>query len=271
MRAPCFSIVVPVYNGATFLGDALGSISRQTERDWECLIVDDGSVDQSRRIAEAWAAGHAGRVTVLTHERNRNRGVATSRNLAIEHARGRWLAFLDQDDVWRPGKLRAQREFAARHRAMTAIACLPALVSSGAPVPLIDFWLDSMRRLARARRGRLTFGDFVSGSPFCLSAVIAKRTAVRSAGGFDAGLRCTSDWLLWAKLASRGQTGIVPQTLLTYRLHDRNEMRSLLDAPYGLLRAAADTRTRLAAWLAVDRALPAAEAMSIVNGLIAPR
>jgi len=106
-RAPRISVVVIVLNGERFLEEALASIAAQTTDDWETLVVDDGSTDESRSIMEAFATRDA-RFVVLAHEGGVNRGMSASRNLGVARSRGEYVTFLDHDDAMMPEKLAAQ-------------------------------------------------------------------------------------------------------------------------------------------------------------------
>ena len=101
------SVVMPAYNAASTIGSAMRSVALQTHRDWELIVVDDGSTDQTAELAAAAAAADR-RIRLI---RQRNQGVAAARNAGIEAATGRYLAFLDADDTWLPEKLQRQRAF----------------------------------------------------------------------------------------------------------------------------------------------------------------
>jgi glycosyltransferase involved in cell wall biosynthesis/SAM-dependent methyltransferase len=107
-RTSAVSVLVPFWNVRAFLPEAIESVFAQTFAGWELLLIDDGSTDGSTDVAKAWAARAPDRVRYLEHEQHRNRGVAASRNLGIREARGRYVAFLDADDVWFPPKLERQ-------------------------------------------------------------------------------------------------------------------------------------------------------------------
>lgn len=92
--SPIISIVVPIYNREQWLRNCLESISSQTFKDWECILVNDGSTDSSLEIAQEYAANDP-RFIVFSQE---NQGVSAARNLGIDHAKGKWLAFVDSDD-----------------------------------------------------------------------------------------------------------------------------------------------------------------------------
>ncbi len=99
------SIIMPCYNAQDYIGDAIGSVIRQTWQQWELWVVDDGSKDHSREIVARFAANDA-RVKLVINEKNL--GVSITRNNGIELASGEWIAFLDSDDVWEDEKLERQ-------------------------------------------------------------------------------------------------------------------------------------------------------------------
>ena len=102
------SIVMIFFNEERFIQEAIDSVFAQTYEDWELLLVDDGSTDDSKRIAQSLATQYPKKVRYLEHEGHRNRGMSASRNLGIAHAKGEYIAFLDADDVWLPDKLEQQ-------------------------------------------------------------------------------------------------------------------------------------------------------------------
>ncbi|MDX6768144.1 MAG: glycosyltransferase family 2 protein [Elusimicrobiota bacterium] len=104
MTAPAFSVILPVYDRAAMVRTALATLKAQDCGDWECLAVDDGSRDGSRAVLEAEARAEP-RIRVIANETNR--GMNASRNEAIASAKGRFITFLDSDDLWLPGRLSA--------------------------------------------------------------------------------------------------------------------------------------------------------------------
>ena len=102
------SIIVPVYNAAEFLEETVQSVRNQTYEKWELLLVDDCSTDQSRSLMERFA-GEDGRIRPILQEKNR--GAAQARNRGIREAAGRYIAFLDADDLWKPEKLEKELLF----------------------------------------------------------------------------------------------------------------------------------------------------------------
>ncbi len=112
---PTVSIVVIFLNEERFIRETIESVLAQTYRDWELLLVDDGSTDGSTAIAREYADQNPGRIHYLEHEAHQNKGMSASRNLGWKKAGGRYMAFLDGDDVWVPEKLTEQVAIFEKH------------------------------------------------------------------------------------------------------------------------------------------------------------
>jgi glycosyltransferase involved in cell wall biosynthesis/SAM-dependent methyltransferase len=115
MSTPVVSVVVPFLDPGPFLAESIASVRTQTYPHWELLLVDDGSRDGGTDLARAEAAREPDRVRYLEHREHARRGASAARNLGIRHARGRYIAFLDADDVWLPEKLETQVAIAEAH------------------------------------------------------------------------------------------------------------------------------------------------------------
>lgn len=110
------SIVTPVYNAATFIIETIKMVQAQTYTDWELLLVDDGSKDNSIEVIESYLEKHPdGRIHLI--KKGVNEGAAITRNRGIQEAKGRYIAFLDADDVWLSHKLQTQIEFMEKNGA----------------------------------------------------------------------------------------------------------------------------------------------------------
>ena len=110
MKKELVSIITPMYKGAAFIGDTVCGVLNQTYSDWEMIIVDDCSPDNGAGVIEAkkWASGDE-RIKII--ESKQNRGSSGARNIALGEARGRYIAFLDSDDIWHPDFLKEQLSF----------------------------------------------------------------------------------------------------------------------------------------------------------------
>lgn len=151
--APLFTVVTPVRDAAATLAASVASVRAQTLPDWELLLVDDGSADGSRAMAQGFAAEDP---RILALALPGPSGAAAARNLAIRAARGRYIAFLDADDMWRPGKLAAQA----------------AAFGAGAALVFTAYQRIDMegRRLSRVEvPDRLTYAEALLGNAICCS------------------------------------------------------------------------------------------------------
>jgi glycosyltransferase involved in cell wall biosynthesis len=206
------NVIIPCYNSARFLGDALDSVLRQTHADTTALVIDDGSTDATVEIARTFGS----RVTVLQQP---NSGPSVARNLGIDAAHGEYIAFLDADDRWHPEKLSRQLAVFAAHPECglvhTAIRHIDdAGVFTGRPV--------------NAPLRRETHGDclalLLSRNTITTSSVVVRRQ-VLGHRRFLAGLHVAEDWDLWLRLALRTKVGYVDDELTEYRFHDNNTVR----------------------------------------------
>jgi|ERR1041384_153005 glycosyltransferase involved in cell wall biosynthesis len=112
---PLVSVIVIFLNGERFIDEAIESVFAQTYEEWELLLIDDGSYDRSTEIARGYASEYPNRVRYFEHAFHQNLGMSTSRNLGIDKARGKLIAFIDADDVWLPEKLEEQIAILAAH------------------------------------------------------------------------------------------------------------------------------------------------------------
>ncbi|MBI5948599.1 MAG: glycosyltransferase family 2 protein [Chloroflexi bacterium] len=197
---PLVSVVIPVYNGERFLGEAIESVCWQTYRKFEVIVVDDGSTDGSAAIARA-AAG----VTCIQQE---NRGLAGARNTGIRAALGQLVALLDADDIWTPDKLARQVEWmgAAPGFEYTTTLSLE-FVEDGSPPPPV-------------------FRPEAVGKPSMTqlpSTWVVRREAFQAVGLFDESYRYAEDveWLFRARRAGISY-GIVPEVMVLRRFHGEN-------------------------------------------------
>ena len=112
---PLVSAVIIFLNGERFIREAIESVFSQTYQNWELLLIDDGSTDRSTHITADYAARYGGKVMYLDHPGHQNLGMSAARNLGIKAAKGKYIAFLDCDDIWLPQKLAEQVTLMERH------------------------------------------------------------------------------------------------------------------------------------------------------------
>lgn len=198
------SVVIPLYNRRALIGRALDSVLAQTRSDFELIVVDDGSTDGGADVVRERAGGRA-RVVVQP-----NGGDCAARNRGVAEARGRWVAFLDSDDEWRPRFL--EKALGAAESLPSASAVFTDLLSvaDGAPWLAPSFTeprlLDDYFAFAVAHRGR----------GMTSSSTVARKDALLGAGGFPPGIHRSGDLDTWLRLALTGAAACVPEVLAVY-------------------------------------------------------
>jgi glycosyltransferase involved in cell wall biosynthesis len=204
------SVIVPLYNHGPLVAEAIRSALSQTQAPVETLVVDDGSTDDGA----AAVAGFGGRVRLL---RQPHRGQAAARNRAAREAVGDWLAFLDADDLWLPGKLDAQARTAAANPGAVLLHADGYITAGGAgPLPERTYFdgrvppegPDSFRLLLAC--------------PLLTPAVMVKREVFLEAGGFNERRSLHEDSELFLRLAARGmEIAYTAEPLVVIRMVER--------------------------------------------------
>ena len=210
------SVVIPTRDRLPLLKTALRSALAQDGLTSEVIVVDDGSAN----AVSPHCRHLTGRVAV--HRLANPRGVSAARNTGIAVARGRWVAFLDDDDAWAPTKLVKQVQVASasnRNWVYAGYVDVDARLElvGGTPPPSPDEVMDL-----------LTGHNSV---PASASSVVVRATALARTGGFDAGLQVHEDWDLWIRLARLGPPASVPEPLVALRWHGANrssQMKAML-------------------------------------------
>jgi hypothetical protein len=132
----------------------------------------------------------------------------------------------------------------------------------------LDQWVSGITELNDSKWTNLRFEDFVSSCPFCLSGVVALRSALIRHRGFDVNLRRTSDWLMWAQMASRAPLGMVRDELVTYRVHGRNEVLPIVRSSLELTVEFLQLYGALANWVSEERGICREAACALLNRII---
>jgi len=197
------SVVVPAYNAARHIERCLESIRRQTFEEFEVIVVDDGSRDDTAAIVGRWPDP---RVRLV---RQQNQGVSAARNRGIDEARGEWIAFLDADDEWLPEFLQKASRAANDHP--DCIAVFTNFVDSSTKKPVIP-------KLGGAPCRLESYFDFVleTRQGMWSSCVLIKREALLAIGGFPVGVTHGEDGDTWVRLAWSGPVVYVPEALAVY-------------------------------------------------------
>jgi glycosyltransferase involved in cell wall biosynthesis len=229
---PQISVVMPVRDGARWLGDAIRSVQDQTLGDFELIIVDDGSTDNSAHIMEASARTDP-RIRTIHQERL---GLVPALNRGLTHSRGRLIARLDADDFAHPERLARQSDYLDRHL----------------EIGLLGTWADQIDErgsirgaLKPATRPEQLELQLVRINPFLHSSIMMRHAVLRKVGCYRPAFEGAEDYDLWLRMSEVTKIANLPVCLLRYRLHPssvthRSSVRQLFSAR--LARRAAQAR-----------------------------
>ncbi|NNC43354.1 MAG: glycosyltransferase family 2 protein [Acidimicrobiia bacterium] len=223
-RQPLVSVVIPVYNAARFLEEAVDSVLAQSYKHWELLLVDDGSTDNGRQICDRYALAHPDKIRVLDHPGHR--GLPASRNLGVVSARGDLIAALDADDVWLPDRLEHQVQLAIRHPDV-GMVCGPTWYWFSWTGLAADRGLDMRRELKIEydRRyepphllSKLATGDMHSPAT---GAMLIRRSVLLAVGGYVEEFPAMyEDQAMLAKVFAHSAVFVTGEALDCYRQHN---------------------------------------------------
>lgn len=206
---PLVSVVISAYNAEAFISDTIQSIQAQTYEQFEVIIVDDGSQDRTAEIVRSFAQ-YDDRIRLIQQQ---NSGVAASRNLAIQHASGQYIAPIDADDIWYPERL-------SKH-----VYCLE---TSDATVGLVYSWSTYLNEAGEIK-GYSPFGQLgaVEGNVLAMlvfynfldnaCTAMFRRECLDRVGFYDCELETCEDWDLYLRIAEQYQFRMVPEYLIGYR------------------------------------------------------
>lgn len=228
-------MIIPAYDAERFIGAALDSVLAQTFRDFEVLVVDDGSSDRTDEVVGRYGAR-------VRYVRQPNGGVSAARNRGVDESTGRLLTFLDADDTWLPYKLERQVAFARLRRDYGAVFARYTVVDASlAPIaePVAPVGeLDAARLL-------------VDGNLVFVSTAMVRRDVFHHIGGFDPELSQCADWDLWVRVGAVSKIGFQDEVVATYRQHGANMSRSASLMERDTLRVL-DKGCRLMGWAPGD-------------------
>ncbi|MBY0456308.1 MAG: glycosyltransferase [Gemmataceae bacterium] len=213
---PTVSVVMAAKNYAGFLPEAVESVRAQTYQDWELLIVDDGSTDQTPEVVRPFLSDRR-----IKYVRSDTLGQSRAKNLGIGLSRGRVVAFLDADDAWEPTKLGQQLAALDANPAVGVVFCKRSLMDAQG------------RRLPSANESKplrgFVLADMFAQNFVCFSSVVVKREVFARVGAFDAEWDLSIDYDLWLRVATFYTFDYVDEELVRYRTGHGNLSQKLRD------------------------------------------
>ena len=201
-QASSISVVIPCYNGAAYVREALDSVLAQTQPVLEVLVIDDGSTDDSAAIAEAYGAP----VRVI---RQANQGESVARNRGLDEAKGEWVAFLDADDLWKPEKLAAQLAVADQE-------------TVAVHTNYYEFGRSSQESHYEQYPPEVRYdvAHILKGNPIYISSLLVRR---ERSPRFPVWTKYAEDMIYTVELLQRGSMRLAEGTLCGYRTHARSQ------------------------------------------------
>jgi glycosyltransferase involved in cell wall biosynthesis len=213
------SVVIPAYNAARFLPEAVESVRKQTTPVHEIIVVDDGSTDETEQVVQSLGGD-------IVYIRQANAGVSAARNRGISEATGEVIAFLDADDLWLPRKVENQTRVFLSNPEVALVATDRAEIDAQG-----GLLLDSLFK----KQGLHEFFSELRGSPIPqalsrlvqvnfipTSSVMVRKSVLAQVGVFDTAIRYGEDLELWARIASQYALAVLPEVLIRYRQHGNN-------------------------------------------------
>ncbi|MEM0577725.1 glycosyltransferase family 2 protein [Flavobacterium polysaccharolyticum] len=201
------SIIIPTYNSADFIADTLASVQQQTYPNWEVILVDDGSTDTTVTIAQNIAQTDH-RIRIFKNLTNSGTGV--TRNNALHHCQGNYIAFLDADDLWKSNKLERQLQFMQEQQQPFTFSFYECIDEAGNP----------LNRLVEAPKNlsyrQLFFCNYVGNLTGIYDADFFEKIAISS-------IRKRQDWMLWLTILKKLKSAKpIPESLAYYRIRNNS-------------------------------------------------
>lgn len=210
MKNPLVSVIIPVYNREKSVHESIDSALAQTPQNFEVIVVDDGSTDKTAQVV---TTSYGPPVRLI---RKANGGVSSARNAGIQAALGKYVAFLDSDDLWLPGKLKAQADYLEAHPGA-------ALVYTDEYVE-VDGAIEKKTRFQKnPPKTRLLYSAFVDPTPLQTSSVMVRKSVLDEIGGFFEELKIHEDSDLWNRISECYELGFIDKPLTVYRWESQGD------------------------------------------------
>jgi len=243
MKPGLVSVIIPAYNQGHYLDQAVQSVLGQTYPDFEIIIVDDGSTDNTASIGCSYNAPH------IHYVRQENQGLSAARNTGLRFAQGEFISYLDSDDLFLPDKLKLLMEAFETHPEFGFVAG-QAIPINEAGEPIGKLYDSPIPEPAE---------ELLLGNPLHVGSILIRRSWQDRAGEFDVSLRSYEDWDMWLRLVRLGcRMGWVAQPVSLYRFHTAQMTRigsQMTNATFAVLEKVYQSNDLPPAWQALrDRA-----------------
>ena len=214
------SVLIPSYNCVKFLPEAIKSVLNQTYQDFEIIIIDDGSTDNTKDIVDSFKKQYLNQIQYIYQE---NKGLAIARNTGLEHAQGQYIALLDADDVWLPERLEAEIHVIESD---PSIGLVHANITKISPT---GEFLDTPIRQKQFLSGNIYEYIFLRKADIACPTVLFRKECCKQAGMFDPNLTRLGceDRDLWLRISKDYKITYVDKVLANYRVSPESMSRNL--------------------------------------------
>ncbi len=215
-QSPLFSVIIPAYNASRFIRNTLDSVRNQTFDDYEIVVVNDGSNDDTLEVVKAYFLDFSGLNCKIINQDNR--GIGGARNSGIKEARGKFVAFLDADDSWNKVKLERVKEFIDKNTNVDLVCHNENWVENG------KIYKQAICGPYRTYKQLLFKGNCIS-----TSATVVKRSKLLEAGLFSENMdfNGAEDYELWLRLSKICKIAYLNETLGEYHIHGSSETSNI--------------------------------------------
>ncbi|MGK7876190.1 MAG: glycosyltransferase family 2 protein [Xenococcaceae cyanobacterium] len=210
-HTPKVSVIIPTYNRSHFIKDAVDSVLAQTYQDFELIVVDDGSTDGTQEVL----ADYRERLKYIYQE---NQGRSVARNLGAKNAKGKYIAFLDSDDMWTPMKLERQLQVLETNPKIALVHCFTSGIDNKGRHCQELTECHKIHYQRTSQRG-YSFEAIALECIIFTSCIAVKRDIFLDLGGFDSSFDYLEDWDFYLRLAFNHKIAVVPEALSLYRYH----------------------------------------------------
>lgn len=210
---PKVAVIIPVYNCAEYICQAIDSVLTQTFRDFELIVVDDGSTDNTKELLMQYG-------NQLKYIYQENKDMTAARNTGIRSSDSEYIAFLDSDDAWLPNKLECQVRLLDRAPEVGLVYCWHYYIDSGGK--RCEFYNNAIGRSHES--GSDLFEKLIKGNVMCGggSTPVIRRKCLEKSGMFDESIPYSGDWDLWLRISIDHTIAVIPEPLALYRILDEN-------------------------------------------------
>ena len=215
IKNPTVSVIIPTYNRANLVAKAIKSVLSQTYQDFEIIVIDDGSTDNTEEIIR----GFKDKRVKYIKKYKENKGSSVARNIGIKVARGKYIALLDSDDEWLPEKLDKQIKVIKNEFPEVGVVCSWSYN--------IDKKGNYISKRYLPKKDGYIYEDLLSTNPISVPTVLIKKECFNRVGLFDDLLNAQEDWDMWIRIAKYYRFALIKVPLVKYRLHPNQISKNL--------------------------------------------